>query len=98
MSESVAPNLFIPVAHFHFENFQWPYSRSIAQELDPNFHQTRISLNFFRPKTGNLKKKGFTKIQTVFPTEDINSSSCKYDFFKPKCSVTHCKMLLWPLG
>ena len=27
----VVPNLFLTVAHFHFENFPWPYSKSIAQ-------------------------------------------------------------------
>ena len=43
------------MAHFHFENFPWPYSQSIAQELDPNFHQSLK--RFFRPKTGDLKTK-----------------------------------------
>ena len=38
--KAVVPNLFLPVPHFHFENFPWPYSQSIAQELDPNFHQS----------------------------------------------------------
>ena len=28
---SVVPNLFLTVAHFHFENFTWPYSQSNAQ-------------------------------------------------------------------
>ena len=28
---SVVPNLFLTVAHFHFENSPWPYSQSIAQ-------------------------------------------------------------------
>ena len=33
----VVPNLFLTVAHFYFENFPWPYSQSIAQELDQIF-------------------------------------------------------------
>ena len=37
---SVVPNLFLTAAHFHFESHPWPYSQSIAQELDPNFHQS----------------------------------------------------------
>ena len=39
-SNPVVPNLFLTTAHFHFENFPWPYSQSIAQEFDPNFHQS----------------------------------------------------------
>ena len=35
--KAVVPNLFLTVAHFDFENFPWPHSQSIAQELDPNF-------------------------------------------------------------
>ena len=54
----VVTNLFLTVAHFYFESFPWPYSQSIAQELDPNFHQSWIRMKqFFRPKTGILKKK-----------------------------------------
>ena len=169
----MVPNLFLTVAHFHFENFPWPNSQSIAQELDLNFHQSWIRLKrFLRPKTGdfqnkkkvlhqnsngfsgrkqvisNIKKKGihhnsngfssrkqvifkkkkvFTKNQTVFSgqkqviskkkrsspkfkgffwpkTGDLQKKKCKYDFFKPKCSVVHCKILLrptdgpWPTG
>ena len=35
--DTVVPNLFLTVAHFDFENFPWPHSQTIAQELDPNF-------------------------------------------------------------
>ena len=31
LSSSVVSNLFLTVAHFHFENFPWPYPQSIAQ-------------------------------------------------------------------
>ena len=33
------PTFFLLVAHFHFENFPWPTTQSIVQELDQNFHQ-----------------------------------------------------------
>ena len=75
LSSSVVPNLFLPVAHFHFENFPWPYSLKVLLELDPNFHQSWIRLKrFFRSKTGDFQKKNkkkqvFTKIQTVFPAK-----------------------------
>ena len=54
----MVPNLFLTEAHFHFEKFPWPYSQSIAQEREPDFHQSWNRLKrFFRPKTGDLQKK-----------------------------------------
>ena len=80
MFRSVVPNLFLPVAHFHFENFPWPLSQSIVQELDPNFHQSWIRLKRFsgpenRWSPKKKKKKVFTEIQTVISAE--NSWSAK---------------------
>ena len=131
---TVVPNLFLPVAHFHFENFPWPTSQSIAQELDPNFHQSWIRLKrffgpprtcdlkkkkgsspkfkqFFRSKTGDLQIKKQTRqlaihcnfLRAFWQCHGINSSPCKYDFFKPKCSVATQNALRpiggpWPTG
>ena len=58
----MVPKLFLPVAHFHFENCPWPYSQSIAQELDSNFHQSCRELDwnvFFGRKQviSKIKKK-----------------------------------------
>ena len=176
----MVPNLFLTVAHFHFENFPWPYSQSIAQlqfssslsssvarilqrgrgafleawniskrtwpkflsvlNLDWGIFLSKSGdlqkrkkkrsspkfKRFFQPQTGDLQKKRSLLQRTPFSAcfrpsskkkrqvsqlaihrnflqafwlcQGINSSSCKFDFFKPKCSVAHCKILLWPTG
>ena len=96
--KSVVPDLFLTVAHFHFENLPSPYSQSIAQELDLNFHQSWIWLKRFLPAQNRWspKKRSSPKFKRFFwlKTGDLQKK-CKYDFFKPKCSVAHCKILLW---
>ena len=67
-SRPVVPNLFLTVAHFHFEIFPLPYSQSIAQELDLNFQQSYIAVldwnGFSGRKQVIFKKKVFTKINS----------------------------------
>ena len=83
------------MAHFHFKNFPWPYSLSIAQELDPNLYQSWIRLKrFFRPKTGDLQKNKSTRHSPQLSASILTMSGNKQlivqnNFFKPKCSVAH---------